>query len=76
MIPKYHLNVFWSQEDDCWIADIPDLKFCSAHGDTPEEAVKEAGIAMQAVLDSLHEHGDPIPEPRYSPAIYAIRRAA
>jgi predicted RNase H-like HicB family nuclease len=38
MNPRYHINVFWSDEDSCWIADVPDLRYCSAHGDTPEEA--------------------------------------
>lgn len=76
MTPKYHLKLFWSKEDQCWIADVPDLNHCSAHGETAEEAVREAGIMMQAVVDSLRDHGDPIPEPRYSPAIYALRRAA
>ena len=32
--PHYHINLFWSAEDECWIADVPDLKPCSAHGDT------------------------------------------
>jgi len=34
----YHINVFFSEEDDCYIADIPDLKYCSALGETPEES--------------------------------------
>jgi predicted RNase H-like HicB family nuclease len=38
--PHYHINVFWSDEDDCWIADVPDLRYCSAHGGTPAEAVE------------------------------------
>ncbi len=76
MIPKYHINVFWSAEDDCWIADIPDLKYCSAHGDTPEEALAEARIAIEAIVESFEAHGDPIPEPRYRPAIYALNKAA
>lgn len=67
----YHINVFWSTEDECWVADIPDLKFCSAHGETPEEALHEALIAKEAWLASRREHGDPIPQPRYRPAIYA-----
>ena len=76
MIPRYHLNVFWSAEDERWIADVPDLKYCSAHGATPEEAVMEAGIAIEAVVESLIAHGDPVPEAKYSPAIYALRQAA
>ncbi|WP_418158631.1 type II toxin-antitoxin system HicB family antitoxin [Benzoatithermus flavus] len=71
-----HIDLFWSDEDACWIADVPDLKFCSAHGDRPEEVLAEVRIAMQAWLESAREHGDPIPEPRYRPAIYATRWVA
>ena len=67
----YHINMFWSAEDECWVADIPDLKFCSAHGDSPEEALREVMVAKEAWLASRREHGDPIPAPRYRPAIYA-----
>jgi predicted RNase H-like HicB family nuclease len=73
--PHYHINLFWSHEDDCWIADVPDLRSCSAHGETPDEAIAEIKVAMQLYLDSLTDHGDPIPEPRYRPAIYAARAA-
>jgi predicted RNase H-like HicB family nuclease len=67
MMHRYHINVFWSDEDGCWIADVPDLRFCSAHGSTPEEAVREVQAAMAAWLASAIEHGDTIPEPRYRP---------
>lgn len=67
---RYHINLFWSDEDGSWIADVPDLRFCSAHGDTAEEALREVTIAMEAWLDSAREHGESIPEPRYRPAIY------
>ncbi|MBW3589762.1 MAG: type II toxin-antitoxin system HicB family antitoxin [Actinobacteria bacterium] len=66
----YHINLFWSEEDAQWIADIPDLKGCSASGDTPEEAAREIQIAKKLWLESAREHGDPIPKPRYRPAIY------
>ena len=68
----YHINVFWSDEDQSWVADIPDLAKCSALGDTPEEAVHEVLLAKQAWIDSAREHGDPVPDPRYRPAIYAV----
>jgi predicted RNase H-like HicB family nuclease len=68
----YHINIFYSEEDDAYIADIPDLKYCSAHGETPEEALREVLIAKTAVLDVLREDGKPIPEPRYRPAIYQL----
>ena len=66
----YHINVFWSEEDGAYIADIPDLKYCSAHGPTPEAALREVLAAKDAWLAVAREHGDPIPRPRYRPAIY------
>lgn len=68
----YHINVFYSEEDGEWIADIPDLEPCSASGATPEEAVREVQIAKQLWLDVAREDGLPIPEPRYRPAIYKV----
>ena len=64
----YHINVFWSDEDGCYVADIPDLAFCSAFGDTPEEALRQVRQAKAAWLESASERGNPIPEPRYRPA--------
>lgn len=63
----YHINVFWSDEDGCWIADVPDLRSCSAHGDTPEIAVREVQVAIDAWLHSARQHRDPIPTPTYRP---------
>ena len=68
----YHINVFWSDEDQAWVADIPDLTHCSAFGATPQEAVAEVLEAKRAWLESAREHNDPVPEPRYRPAIYAV----
>lgn len=73
---RYHINVFWSAEDECWIADVPDLRPCSAHGDTPAEALAEAEVAIGLWLDFTRERGRPVPEPRYRPAIYAAPFAA
>ena len=70
----YHINLFWSEEDGCWVADIPDLNFCSAFGDTPEKAVREVQSAKQAWLESAREAGTPVPEPRYRPVIYQVAR--
>lgn len=67
----YHINVFYSDADGGYIADIPDLDGCSAFGDTPELAVAEVLRAKKAWLDVATESGQDIPEPRYRPAIYA-----
>jgi predicted RNase H-like HicB family nuclease len=68
---RYHINVFWSEEDKAWVADVPDLKFCSAFGDTPEAALKEVKRAMEAWLETARESGHAIPKPSFRPAIYA-----
>lgn len=66
----YHINVFWSDEDDCYVADIPDLFACSAFGATPEEAVREVQIAKAACLEVAREIGKQVPPPTYRPADY------
>lgn len=76
MTHRYHINVFWFEPDQCWIADVPDLRGCSAHGASPDEATREVSVAIEEWLASATAHGDPIPEPRYRPAIYAAPRAA
>lgn len=76
MEQRYHINLFWSASDGCWIADVPDLRACSAFGDTPEEALSEVKDAMAGWLEVARERGFPIPEPRYRPAIYAAQFAA
>jgi predicted RNase H-like HicB family nuclease len=68
MPPRYHINVFWSDEDGCWIADVPDLRYCSAHGSTPAEAVAEPQEAMTMWLEVARDEGIPIPQPQYRPA--------
>lgn len=68
---RYHINVFWYADDDCWIADVPDLRPCSAHGATPSEALAEAEVAIELWLETARERNLVIPAPRYRPAIYA-----
>jgi predicted RNase H-like HicB family nuclease len=67
----YHINVFYSDEDSAYVADIPDLEACSAFGSTAEGALAEVERAKQAWLAAARETGKQIPEPRYRPAIYA-----
>ena len=68
----YHINIFYSEEDGGYIADIPDLPGCSAFGRTPEEALAEVQEAKQAWLESSRAEGVPIPPPRYKPMIYQV----
>ena len=66
----YHINIFYSEEDGGYIADIPDLESCSAFGATPEEALRQLEIAKKAWLEAAGAIGKTIPQPRYRPAIY------
>ncbi len=68
----YHINIFYSEEDGGFIADIPDLDACSAFGTTPEEALKEVERAKAAWIEAAKEAGKPIPPPRYRPVIYQV----
>ncbi len=68
----YHINIFYSEEDGGYIADIPDLVHCSAFGKTPEEALAEALRAKQAWLEAARAEGKPVPPPRYRPIIYQV----
>lgn len=66
----YHINLFASDEDGGWIADIPDLICCSAFGETPQEALEQLLLAKAAWLETAKAEGKPIPLPKYRPAIY------
>lgn len=68
----YHINIFYSEEDGGYIADIPDLEYCSAFGATPEEALAEVEQAKRLWLEAARAAGRPIPPPRYRPAIYQV----
>lgn len=69
----YHINIFYSEEDAGYIADIPDLDSCSAFGNTPDAALAELELAKTAWLKAARSSGKPIPAPRYRPAIYQTR---
>lgn len=68
----YHINIFYSEEDEGYIADVPDLLMCSAFGQTPAEALAEVERAKQIWLEAARAAGKPIPKPRYRPAIYKL----
>ena len=68
----YHINIFYSKDDEGYIADIPDLKYCSAFGHTPEEALSEVLKAKELWLTSAKENNKKIPKPKYKPALYKV----
>ena len=66
----YHINIFFSEEDGGYIADIPYLGACSAFGETPDKALKQVQLAKRLWLQAARAERKPIPKPRYRPAIY------
>lgn len=68
----YHINIFYSEEDGGYIADIPDLEACSAFGQTPDKALREVEIAKGVWLKAAKAEHKPIPAPRYRPVIYQL----
>jgi len=68
----YHINIFYSEEDEGYIADIPDLKSCSAFGETPVSALNEVLIAQKAWLDAAAATNREIPKAKYKPMIYQV----
>ena len=66
----YHINIFYSDEDGGYIADIPDLEACSAFGETAIMALQEVEKAKELWLQAAQAEGKPIPTPKYRPVIY------
>ncbi len=61
---KYEIILYWSNADDAFVAEVPELAGCTAHGDTQEDALKNINQAMELWIDTAKEFGDPIPEPK------------
>jgi len=61
---RYEIVLYWSAEDEAFIAEIPELPGCMAHGDTQDKALHQAQEAMAAWIEVAREIGKPIPEPR------------
>ena len=68
---NYEIILYWSQEDVVFVAEVPELPGCMAHGDTQEAALANVKEALQLWLDTAREFGDPVPEPRGRRLIYA-----
>ena len=68
---KYEIILYWSNEDNCFIAEVPELPGCMAHGDTQGQALQEIQIAMDLWIETAREDGIPIPEPKGERLIFA-----
>jgi len=60
---KYSISIQYDNSDDIYVASVPELEGCMAHGKTPEEAAKEIQIAINGWLKVAEEQGYTIPEP-------------
>jgi len=61
---KYEVILYWSGEDQVFVAEVPELPGCMAHGSTPHEALSNVQDAIQLWIDTAREFGDPVPEPK------------
>jgi predicted RNase H-like HicB family nuclease len=61
---KYEIIINWSDQDQVFIADVPELLGCMAHGKTQEEAILNIKEAMELWIDTAKEFGDFIPQPK------------
>jgi predicted RNase H-like HicB family nuclease len=71
VMDRYEIILYWSQDDDACIAEVPELPGCLAHGDSHEEALANAKEAMALWIDMAKEHGDSIPQPKGRRLIFA-----
>lgn len=68
---KYEIIIYWSDEDAVFIADVPELPGCMAHGDSQANALNNAQEAIRLWLDTAKEFNDPIPAPKGRRLIFA-----
>jgi predicted RNase H-like HicB family nuclease len=61
---KYEIILYWSNEDKVFVAEVPELPGCLAHGETQELALRNINEAIELWIDTAKEFGDPIPEPK------------
>jgi predicted RNase H-like HicB family nuclease len=64
MMQKYEIIIYWSDEDEVFVAEVPELAGCAAHGDTPNDALSNCGDAIALWIDTAKEAGRPIPAPK------------
>lgn len=68
---RYEIIIFWSNDDEAFVADVPELPGCKAHGNSPQDALSNAQEAIDLWVDTAHEFGDPVPEPKGRRLVYA-----
>ncbi|MFA5074464.1 MAG: type II toxin-antitoxin system HicB family antitoxin [Nitrospirota bacterium] len=68
---KYEIIIYWNQDDKIFVAEVPELPGCMAHGETQEQSLANAKEAIRLWIDTAREFGDPIPEPKGQRLIFA-----
>jgi len=68
---KYKIIIYWSDEDNVFVAEVPELPGCMAHGETEESALSNVKDAIQLWIDTAKEFGDTIPTPKGRRLMYA-----
>jgi predicted RNase H-like HicB family nuclease len=68
---RYEVIIYWSEEDQAFVAEVPELPGCAAHGPTQEAALANAQEAMALWIETSKEFGDPIPDPKGRRLIFA-----
>lgn len=71
LMDKYEIIIFWSDDDQAFVADVPELPGCMAHGDSPESALANIRQATKLWIKTAKEFGDPIPEPKGRRLVFA-----
>ncbi len=71
MTDRYEIIIFWSAEDDAFVAEVPELPGCMAHGDSQEQALANAKEAARLWIDTAREFGDAVPEPKGRRLVFA-----
>jgi predicted RNase H-like HicB family nuclease len=71
LMDKYEIIIYWSQEDDRFIAEVPELPGCIAHGTSHETALSSIRKAMRLWIRTAEEFGDPVPEPKGRRLVFA-----
>ena len=61
---KYEVIIYWSDDDQAFVAEVPELPGCMAHGDSPDAALASCQTAMDLWIETAKEFGRPIPEPK------------
>ena len=68
---KYEIIIYWSAEDHAFVAEVPELPGCMAHGNSYEEALAGGQEAARLWVDTAKEFGDPVPEPKGRKLVFA-----